>query len=70
MKGKLNVAEVNCEVYKDICKAQGVQGYPTLNYYTGGSGANLHKMEYSGGRRLDQMQNFAEMAVAPYAFPH
>ena len=68
MKGKLNVAEVNCEVHKAVCQAQNVQGYPTLNYYTGGTGPSLHKTEYTGGRKLDQMQSFAEMAVAPFVF--
>lgn len=64
-RNKLNVAEVNCEAYKDICKKEGIQGYPTLLYYTGGSGAGKHKTEYTGGRKAEQMRAFVEKAIAP-----
>ena len=64
-RNKLNVAEINCEAYKDICKREGVQGYPTLFYYTGGSGTGKHKTEYTGGRKPEQMRAFVEKAIAP-----
>jgi len=30
MKGKVNVAEVNCDDHKSLCNSQKVQGYPTI----------------------------------------
>lgn len=63
MKGRLTIAEIDCEAHGSLCKAQGVQGYPTLAFFNGGSGS--HKTEYNGGRKLEQLKNFAEKAVAP-----
>ena len=65
LRNKLNIGEVNCDVYKDVCRGQDVKGFPTLFYFTGGNGPNLHKTEYTGGRKLEQLRRFAEMAVAP-----
>ena len=64
-RNRINIAEVNCESYKDICKQEGVHGYPTLIYYTGGSGNGKHKTEYNGGRKAEQMRAFVEKAIAP-----
>ena len=60
-RNKLNIAEVNCESYKDICKQEGIQGFPTLMYYS----SPIHKKEYTGGRKLDQLKKFADLAIAP-----
>ena len=60
---KLNIAEVNCEAHSAICKKAGVVGYPMLNYY-GGAGAG--STEYTGGRKLEQLQAFAEKVSGPY----
>lgn len=65
MKNKLNVAEVNCDSYPALCKTQDVKGYPMLYFYTGGTGAGGKKTEYTGGRKLEQLQRFADMATAP-----
>ncbi|KAL5527020.1 hypothetical protein ACEPAG_5811 [Sanghuangporus baumii] len=65
LRNKLNIGEVNCDVYKDLCKRQDVKGFPTLFFYNGGNGPNLHKTEYTSGRKLEQLRRFAEMAVAP-----
>ena len=62
---KLNIAEVNCDQHSDLCKSQGVKGYPSLFFYTGGSGDAMHKTEYSGGRKFEQLRRFAEMALEP-----
>lgn len=62
MRGKLNVAEVDCEEHGAICKSQGVTGYPMLFYY-GGNGSG--KTEYTGGRKLDQLKAFAEKVSGP-----
>ncbi|KAG6816905.1 hypothetical protein H0H87_001858 [Tephrocybe sp. NHM501043] len=58
MKGKLNVAEVNCDDNPGTCKAYGVQQYPTLIYVTTGG----IKSEYMGGRKIEQLRKFAEGA--------
>ena len=63
MKGKLNVAEVNCEEHAAICKKAGVAGYPMLTYF-GGKGAG--DTEYTGGRKLEQMLAFSDKVSGPY----
>ncbi|KAF8164798.1 protein disulfide isomerase [Crassisporium funariophilum] len=59
MQSKLTVAEVNCDDHGALCKAQGIQGYPTLVYYNDGA-----KSEYNGGRKLEQLKAFSEKASA------
>jgi thioredoxin domain-containing protein 5 len=58
MKGKLAVAEVNCEDHKAFCKTQDVEGFPALFWYVDGS-----KTEYTGGRKLAKIKEFAEKAM-------
>ncbi|KAF5387700.1 hypothetical protein D9615_000009 [Tricholomella constricta] len=58
MKGKLNVAEVDCEEHGALCKANDVTGYPTLVYITKGG----LKSDYNGGRKLEQLKAFADKA--------
>ncbi|THH04930.1 hypothetical protein EW145_g5166 [Phellinidium pouzarii] len=65
LRHKLNIAEVNCDVHKDLCKSQSVQGYPSLFFYSGRGGTNIHKTEYTGGRKFEQLNRFAGMAIAP-----
>jgi len=65
MKNKLTIAEVNCETHSALCKTQDVKGFPMLTFYTGGTGPGGQKTEYTGGRKLEQLQRFAEMATAP-----
>lgn len=60
MQNKVTIAEVNCDDHSALCKAQGVQGYPTLAWFNQGE----EKSEYSGGRKLDQLKAFAEKASA------
>ncbi|KAG7096483.1 hypothetical protein E1B28_003913 [Marasmius oreades] len=57
LQQKLVVAEVNCENYGSLCTSQGIDGYPSLQYYTAGS-----KTEYTGGRKVEQLKSFAEKA--------
>lgn len=61
MKNQLAIAEVNCEEHNGLCRAEDVQGYPMLIYY-GDGGA---KSEYSGGRKLEQLQEFVEKVLKP-----
>lgn len=65
MRGKLTIAEVNCEEHGGLCKEQGITGYPMLFYYPNGRST---KMEYSGGRKLDQLITFSEKVSGPYVF--
>jgi len=58
MKGKLNIAEVNCDANSQLCKDMGVNGYPTLQLFRG-SGA----VEYQGLRGLGDLLKYAEKAV-------
>ncbi|EKM82138.1 hypothetical protein AGABI1DRAFT_55318 [Agaricus bisporus var. burnettii JB137-S8] len=58
LKNKVTVAEVDCEAHSELCAAYKIQGYPTLIYFT----RNL-QIEYSGGRKLDQLRTFAEKAA-------
>lgn len=62
MRDKLTIAEIDCDAHGAVCRSQGVNGYPMLFYY-GGSGSG--KMEYTGGRKLDQLKNFAEKVSGP-----
>lgn len=62
MKNQMTIAEINCEDYGSLCRAQDVQGYPMLYYYD----ADGAKTEYTGGRKLNQLDAFVEKLVAPY----
>ncbi|TCD69206.1 hypothetical protein EIP91_008502 [Steccherinum ochraceum] len=62
MRGKLTVAEVNCEENGALCRTQGVTGYPMLFYYPSGRSS---KMEYTGGRKLNQLVAFSERLSGP-----
>jgi thioredoxin domain-containing protein 5 len=63
MQDKVTIAEVNCDDHSALCKAQGIQGYPTLVWYAAGD-APSGKSEYNGGRKLDALKAFAEKAAA------
>ncbi|KAI0719220.1 thioredoxin-domain-containing protein [Fomitopsis betulina] len=59
---KLTIAEVNCEAYEGLCRAEGVPGFPQLVYY-GGKGQG--KVEYTSRRKLEQLRAFAEKVSGP-----
>jgi protein disulfide-isomerase len=58
MKGKLNIAEVNCDVEGRLCKDVKLRGYPTLIFFKGGE-----RVEYDGLRGLGDLVSFAGKAV-------
>jgi thioredoxin domain-containing protein 5 len=60
MQHRLTIAEVNCEDESKLCKQQDVSGFPMLYYYEGGE-----KTEYTGGRKIEPLRNWAEKAVKP-----
>jgi protein disulfide-isomerase A6 len=50
------VGDVDCTVEKDLCSEKGVQGYPTIKYYTAETGEEGEK--YQGGRDFDVLKQF------------
>ncbi|KAI8331277.1 hypothetical protein EDC96DRAFT_34785 [Choanephora cucurbitarum] len=59
LKGKVNVAEVNCE--DTICQEYRVTGLPTLAYYVHGA-----SLKYNGARDLDKLVQYAlKMSGSP-----
>ena len=61
MKNQLTIAEVNCDEHNALCRAEDVQGYPMLYYY----GDDGVKTEYTGGRKLEQLQAFVVKVLKP-----
>ena len=61
MRNQLTIAEVNCDEHSPLCQAEEVQGYPMLFYY----GDDGVKTEYTGGRKLEQLQGFVEKVLKP-----
>jgi len=50
------VADVDCTVEQDVCSDYGVQGYPTIKYFTAETDAK--GADYSGGRTFDDLKQF------------
>ncbi|KAJ1308330.1 hypothetical protein OPQ81_004040 [Rhizoctonia solani] len=59
-KGRVNIAEVNCEQYGALCKKENVDGYPMLFFYNAGQ-----KVDFRGGRKIEPLEQFVLRAVAP-----
>jgi protein disulfide-isomerase len=58
MKGKLRVAEVNCEVERLLCKDAGAEAFPTLQLFKG-----AEKVQYQGLRGVGDLMAFANKVV-------
>lgn len=56
MKGKVNIASVNCDDHKDACRRHDIQGYPTVKLLQGGTRGT--SLEYSGARSIAKVQEF------------
>lgn len=66
MREKVTIAEVNCDDHPALCKQENIKGYPTLVLYTpGGDGKSIGKAEYTQGRKLEQLKDFAEKSRQP-----
>ncbi|KAB5592742.1 Protein disulfide isomerase [Ceratobasidium theobromae] len=63
-KGRVNIAEVNCEEHGALCRSQGVDGYPMLFFYNTGQ-----KVDFRGGRKIEPLEQFVLRAVAPGVQP-
>ncbi|KAE8238684.1 hypothetical protein A4X06_0g8663 [Tilletia controversa] len=57
LKGHVNVIEVNCEKYADVCGHYAVASFPTLKMFNDGD-----VTDYLGGRNLEAMKSWAEKA--------
>jgi len=60
VKGKFNVAKVDCTVETAICTEKGVRGYPTVKFFTNGQ---TH--DYSGQRTVEAFTTFVEKTKNP-----
>ena len=54
---KVVVADVDCTVHNDLCGEHGVQGYPTIKYYTS---EHPDGESYNGGRDIESLKSFVE----------
>ena len=57
----ISLAQVNCIVYGDLCEELGVEYYPQLNLYRGGSFVET----FQGSREYDRLKDF----IAKHAEP-
>ncbi|KAF9934211.1 hypothetical protein FBU30_002904 [Linnemannia zychae] len=54
LKGKVNVAKVDCPANEAICRSQKVRGYPTIKLHQ-----NSQATEFNGQRQLSNLATFA-----------
>ena len=63
LANRVVVAEVDCTVHEPLCRAQHVQGYPSIRVYTKGrehAGGGLHDhVSYHGDRTVEAITKFA-----------
>jgi len=57
------IGNVDCTVEQDLCSKYGVQGYPTIKYFTGATATEGDS--YSGGRTFDDLKAFADENLGP-----
>jgi len=57
------IADVDCTKHQDLCQKYGVQGYPTIKYFTGATAATGD--DYQGGRDYDTLSKFAKESLGP-----
>lgn len=63
------IVDVDCtkDDSKDLCSQYGVQGYPTIKYFTGSTDPKGD--DYKGGRSYDDLVKFAEENLGPSCGP-
>ncbi|KAJ1977607.1 hypothetical protein H4R35_002233 [Dimargaris xerosporica] len=54
MRGKINIAEVDCMAEAQLCSEKEIQGYPTMIFYLEGSHTT-----YTGDRTVEELSRFA-----------
>lgn len=63
---KVTIAEVDCTANDGICKAAGVNGFPTIHFYKSGK---TDFDEYSGDRSLENFQQFLSSRIGVFYKP-
>jgi thioredoxin-like negative regulator of GroEL len=57
------IGDVDCTQHQDLCQKYGVQGYPTIKYFTGATSAQGDS--YNGGRDYDTLSKWAKENLGP-----
>ena len=57
------IGDVDCTKEESLCQKYGVQGYPTLKYFSGATAATGDA--YQGGRDFEALQTFASENLGP-----
>ena len=57
------IGDVDCTKEESLCQKYGVQGYPTLKYFTGATAVTGDA--YQGGRDFDALNQFAQEKLGP-----
>ena len=57
------IGDVDCTVHSGLCSKHGVQGYPTIKYFTGATAAPGDS--YSGGRAYATLSAWAKDNLGP-----
>lgn len=57
------IGDVDCTKEQDLCQKYGVQGYPTIKYFTGATSAQGDA--YNGGRDYDALSAWAKENLGP-----
>ncbi|WVQ77445.1 protein disulfide-isomerase domain [Cryptococcus sp. DSM 104548] len=63
MKGKINIAAVNCDDHHSFCSSSGIKGYPTVRMLHHGTSS-----EFTGARTLSTLKKFAEKGQESASF--
>jgi hypothetical protein len=57
------IGDVDCTVEEELCGEYGVEGYPTIKYFTGATDPTGDS--YDGGREYDDLKAFADENLGP-----
>ena len=57
------IGDVDCTKEQELCQKYGVQGYPTIKYFTGATAATGDS--YNGGRDYDTLSKWAKDNLGP-----
>lgn len=58
----VNVIKVDCTAERDLCRANGVRGYPTLKLFQNGDVSAAEK--YQGSRRFEDLKAWLDSKTA------
>lgn len=61
VKGQINVASVNCDDHRAVCKQHDIQGYPTVKLLQGGKRGT--SLQYDGSRSIAKIRKFLDENV-------